>query len=409
MTLGLPDGLRTLPVRIADGAVDVAGGPRAGGAAVRSPVRRLGVGYGSFELDAGSLDYLLAHLPEISDPLARGAAWVTLWDQMLDRRASPAALITLALAALPRETDEQNVQRILNYAEQAYWRFLPAAERPALTPKLENTLRAGLAKAGTASLKSAWFSALRDVAQSPSVVGWLGRVWSRTTEVPGLTLAEPDYITLAQRLALLQPARAAAILDAQAARITNPDRRERFVYVQPSISPDQAVRDAFFAKLKDPAFRQREPWVLEALSYLHDPLRAQSSEKYIPDSLNLLRGHSAYRRHLLPEAMDGRDARRPQLCQRRTDGETVHGRSAARVSGPPPARHSLGVRRSVSRQRRRAVTAARRDRTLSDSVLLEPGLRRCGFATLAGAAATDVEVAADGDHRRGKQREKRHD
>ncbi len=247
-----------------------------------------GVGYGSFELDAGSLDYLLAHLPEISDPLTRGAAWVTLWDQMLDRRASPAALITLALTALPRETDEQNVQRILNYAEQAYWRFLPAAERPALTPKLESTLRAGLSKAGTASLKSTWFSALRDVAQSPAVVDWLGRVWNRTTEVPGLTLAEPDYITLAQRLALLQPARAAAILDAQAARITNPDRRERFVYVQPSVSPDQAVRDGFFAKLKDPAFRQREPWVLEALSYLHDPLRAQSSEKYLPDSLNLL-------------------------------------------------------------------------------------------------------------------------
>ena len=115
VTLGLPDGLRTLPVRIADGAVDV---PAARGLPAPRFVlpSGLGVGYGSFELDAGSLDYLLAHLPEISDPLTRGAAWVTLWDQMLDRRASPAALITLALTALPRETDEQNVQRILNYA-----------------------------------------------------------------------------------------------------------------------------------------------------------------------------------------------------------------------------------------------------------------------------------------------------
>jgi aminopeptidase N len=79
VTLGLPDGLRTLPVRIADGAVDV---PAAGGLAAPRFVlpSGLGVGYGSFELDAGSLDYLLSHLPEISDPLARGAAWVTLWD-----------------------------------------------------------------------------------------------------------------------------------------------------------------------------------------------------------------------------------------------------------------------------------------------------------------------------------------
>ena len=34
--------------------------------------------------------------------------------------------------------------------------------------------------------------------------------------------------------------------------------------------------------------RRREPWVLEALAYLHHPLRASSSRKYIPRSLALL-------------------------------------------------------------------------------------------------------------------------
>ena len=33
---------------------------------------------------ATSLDYLLDSLPEIADPLTRGAAWVTLWDALLD-------------------------------------------------------------------------------------------------------------------------------------------------------------------------------------------------------------------------------------------------------------------------------------------------------------------------------------
>jgi aminopeptidase N len=40
--------------------------------------------------------------------------------------------------------------------------------------------------------------------------------------------------------------------------------------------------------LKDVANRRREPWVLEGLTYLHHPLRAAASEKYIPVSLSML-------------------------------------------------------------------------------------------------------------------------
>ena len=59
--------------------------------------------------------------------------------------------------------------------------------------------------------------------------------------------------------------------------------------MRPALSPDQAVRDAFFDSLADVKNRRREPWVLEGLSFLHHPLRAASSEKYIPRSLALLR------------------------------------------------------------------------------------------------------------------------
>ena len=37
-------------------------------------------------LDADSRRELLRRLPDLKDPLARGAAWVTLWEEMLDRR-----------------------------------------------------------------------------------------------------------------------------------------------------------------------------------------------------------------------------------------------------------------------------------------------------------------------------------
>jgi aminopeptidase N len=288
VAIGFGSEIRAVPVTIAGAETDV---PQVRGLPAPSFVlpSGAGVGYGGFELDAATLAYLLKSLPDIHDPLTRGTAWVTLWEQMLERRVTPASVLDLALRALPRETDEQNVQRVLNYTEQAYWRFLPAAERAVISSRLENTLRAGLAAAPTASLKAAWFAALRDTARSTEIIDWLVRVWNKSEAVPGLTLAEPDYITLSLRLGLLEVTGWPNLLDQQAARIENPDRKERFQFVRPAVSADPAVRDAFFERLKDPASRQREPWVLEGLGYLHHPIRAASAEQYIPPSLAMLR------------------------------------------------------------------------------------------------------------------------
>ena len=68
----------------------------------------------------------------------------------------------------------------------------------------------------------------------------------------------------------------------------NPDRKARFEFVMPAVSDQQDVRDRWFDSLKDVNNRRHEPWVLEGLQYLHHPLRAAQSEKYIPPSLGLL-------------------------------------------------------------------------------------------------------------------------
>ena len=117
----------------------------------------------------------------------------------------------------------------------------------------------------------------------------LERIWKKHEAVAGLELAEPDFISLAQALAVRAVPGWNAILDQQHDRIQNPDRKARFAFVRPSLSADPAVRDAFFESLKDAANRRREPWVLEAVGFLHHPLRAASAEKYIPPSLALLR------------------------------------------------------------------------------------------------------------------------
>ena len=44
----------------------------------------------------------------VGDALTRGAAWVTLWDNVLEGHVAPGRFIDAAMRALPEETDEQN-------------------------------------------------------------------------------------------------------------------------------------------------------------------------------------------------------------------------------------------------------------------------------------------------------------
>ena len=69
---------------------------------------------------------------------------MTLWDVLLDgRTAVPHAFSSISCwKLLPRETDELNVQRILGYLQQDYWKFTSDAKRTApRAPLVERVLR----------------------------------------------------------------------------------------------------------------------------------------------------------------------------------------------------------------------------------------------------------------------------
>jgi aminopeptidase N len=287
VVLGYADRLEHLPVYLSDASVEVEaahGRPR--------PLFVLanggGIAYGEIHLDPASRDWLAANMPGIRDPLTRASAWLTLWDAVLDGELQASRLIELALRSLPREPDELTVAEILRQLRVAYWRLTPAPARVALAPRVERVLRTELTLARTASLKGAYFAALRNVALTPASIEWLTSVWSERVKIPGLTLAEPDYISLAEELAIKDGTHWRSIVDEQLARTKNQDRRDRLTFVRPALSADAADRDAFFRSLSDVKNRRHEPWVIEGLRAIHHPLRAESSEKYLQPSLALL-------------------------------------------------------------------------------------------------------------------------
>jgi aminopeptidase N len=192
------------------------------------------------------------------------------------------------LAALPGETVELNLQLLLDYTRvlllALHARQIGGAGHP-----LEALLRQGLDRANTTSAKAAWFGALRSVATTGTHAQLARGRLAHRRSIPGLPLAEVDESDLAMDLAVRDVPAAEAILTAQLARIANPDRKTRFAFIVPALSRDAATRSAFFGRLKDPANRGREAWVLDAARYLHHPLRADSSAALVRSALGLVR------------------------------------------------------------------------------------------------------------------------
>lgn len=244
-----------------------------------------GLGYGDFVLAPAAIEQLAEDLPRITDPLTRGAALVLLYESMLEGRYEPSRMSEAIVALVSTETHELTVARGLGYLQTVFWRYTPPDQRTTLAARLEPWLSRGLETATNTGQKSVWFSALRSTALSPAVIERLTRVWRREESIAGLPLSEADETELAADLAL----RGVDVLDAQQARLTNRDRRDRFAFVRPALSSNPETRAALFRSFQSLDQRRREAWVLEAMGYLHHPLRAHESAELVIPALTLLR------------------------------------------------------------------------------------------------------------------------
>ncbi|MFQ5628886.1 MAG: M1 family aminopeptidase [bacterium] len=247
-----------------------------------------GYGYGYFALDESSRQYLLANAHKLDDAVLRTLSLLSLWEEMLNEKISPDQFLDFLTALLKQESNTQIVQQVLGYLGTVFWQFHTEKSRLALVSQLEKQLWDAMKTAQAQNLKSAYFRAFRNIAITQNGVDKLAKIWHKQLAIPGLIFSENDYTTLSMELAVREAPGWPEILDKQMANIKNPDRKERMQFVRPALSADQRVRDAFFESLKDVKSRHREAWVLTALRYLHHPLRAAASEKYILPSLELV-------------------------------------------------------------------------------------------------------------------------
>ncbi|HPT11513.1 MAG TPA: M1 family aminopeptidase [Bacteroidales bacterium] len=247
-----------------------------------------GISYGCFVTDNGSLNYLKEKIGSISDPLIRGTIWINLNEQMLNGKLQPEVLWQMMFNAIHSENDLQLQTWLSGRLSYIFLNKFDDSERGHYGKLLEDFSWERVSDKSVGSQRRTWFALFRNIALSEEALSRLYKVWETGSLPCDVKLSEDDLCTVAFTLSLKDYPDAGSLMKQQYNNITNPDRKKKFAFISPSVSGDEAVRDAFFESLKKEENRSQEPWVIEALGYLHSPLRQKSSEKYILPSLELL-------------------------------------------------------------------------------------------------------------------------
>ena len=246
-----------------------------------------GLGYGLFPIEK---DYIQENWPNLS-ALERAAAFVSLYEQLLEGNGtiSPHEYLTLIMWTIEREENPLIINHLLRQMISIYWSLLNQEQRLKISPQLEQVLWQQVNNPNVdTGEKRAFFRSYANIALTEAGIGKTKAVWNKSLEIHDLRLATRDYTNMAAILAIKLPDEAEAIIEAQKPRVNGLDNQRRFEYIQYALSSDQNIRDSFFNALLNVENRQTESWVLSALNYLHHPLRAAQSEKYIQQSLEVL-------------------------------------------------------------------------------------------------------------------------
>jgi aminopeptidase N len=222
------------------------------------------------------------------DEVTRGSTLINLYENLLEGNIDPIHYFEKLSEIIPKEEKQLILNLALGHLRSLYWDFFEQEQRLELAPELESKLWETMLAQEDPSRKKIFYNSWENVVLTNSGLDKLYRIWEQSFKVDDLPLSENDFIGMAGTLAIKDPSIAESVTDIQLERINNPDRKRRFEFIKPALSPDQETRDLLFESLKNEENRQTESWVLGALGYLHHPLRTGASEKYILPSLELL-------------------------------------------------------------------------------------------------------------------------
>lgn len=151
------------------------------------------------------------------------------------------------------------VTRAADQISSIYWRFLLPAERDTLAAGLENGLWQTMLRAPLDNGKKLLFRTYSGIVLSREGEARMYAIWKDRRPPAGVKLSEDDYTGLAAGLALREYPGYGQILQEQAGRIQNSDRKERWQFLLPALSADTAERDRFLRRSRTRSIGGRRP------------------------------------------------------------------------------------------------------------------------------------------------------
>nr|WP_320120244.1 M1 family aminopeptidase [uncultured Marinifilum sp.] len=285
--LGYTDKIVNLPAKFNQSQITV---PDAKGMPIPEYIIPNGKGnaYGFFKLDTKTKHFFLNKIHKIEDDLARGIAWINLYENLREGFVNGEEFVLAIENQLSKEKNNLIMERMLSYLKSAYWLDLNKKERLKLGAHLEESLWIQLSQEKDMGRKSSLYSSFSNIAESKTKLNQLYKVWKEEIAIGGFSLSETKATSLAANLAIKIPEKAKEIVSTQLDRIKNPDRKKKMEFVAPALSANRQVRMDFFESLKKAENREIERWVLDALGYLNHPLREEDALVYLPQQLELL-------------------------------------------------------------------------------------------------------------------------
>lgn len=224
--------------------------------------------YAKIRLDERSLETAIAHLADVSDPLARSLIWGAAWDQTRDGESTASEYIDLVLGNIGRETESTTVRTTLSQLRTAATLYVTPEHRAEARLKVADglwELAQGAQPGSDSQLQfvTAFASALVNADHADIV----GRLRSGEETLPGLEVDTDLSWQLLVGLASIGATDAAAIDAALAA--DNTSKGAEFAAQARAALPTSADKQVAWASLVDNADLPNTIVRSAALGFVH--------------------------------------------------------------------------------------------------------------------------------------------
>ncbi len=251
-----------------------------------------GRGYGYFDTESASMDYMLANLSKTTSSIERRMALITIFDNILNKPTIKS--VEQLINHLNNERDALLYSTTLGYVTQLYKTYgtLLTNDKKELT-KIGNILDSTLwnivnNKNVSAGIRATSFKTIYSLLLTDKSINSVRDHLYKQSAPKGLQLSEREYMTIAMNLAQVLPKNGAEILADQERRIINPDNLEEFKFISRAVNPTCNKQELFIQLLKEEN-RTVEKWVEQTLGYLtNSRADIKTANSFITPALDIL-------------------------------------------------------------------------------------------------------------------------